>query len=91
MNLCYLDVENLNFGIDECDEFNSFEDKENPTPTSNPQFVPSCNSDHVGKKLEVRVGKHTFLVWNHFTIINKENSKGDVENVAQCKYCKKYI
>ena len=83
----YLDVENLNFGIDECEEFNPFEYEENLTPTSNPQSVPSSNSEHVGKK--PRVSKRTSLVWNHFTIINKENSKGEVENVAQCKYCKK--
>ena len=69
----YLDVENLNFGIDECDEFNPFEGEENPTTTSNSQSVPSSNSNHVGKKLWV--SKRTFLVWNHFTIINKENSK----------------
>ena len=81
----YLDVENLNFSIDECGEFNQFEYEENPTPTSNPQSVPFSNSEHVGKK--PRVSKRTFLVWNHFTIINKENSKGEVENVAQCKYC----
>ena len=75
-----LDVENLNFGIDECEEFNPFEYEENLTPTSNPQSVPSSNSEHVGKK--PRVSKHTSLVWNHFTIINKENSKGEVENVT---------
>ena len=85
----YLDVENLNFDINECEEFNPFEYEENPTPTSNPQFVPSSNSEHVGKK--PRVSKRIFLVWNHFTIINKENSKGQVENVAQRKYCKKYL
>ena len=86
----YLDVENLNFGIDECEEFNPFEYEENLTPTtSNPQSVPSSNSEHVGKK--PRVSKRTSFVWNHFTIINKENSKGEVENVAQCKYCKKNI
>ena len=82
----YLDIENLNFGIDECEEFNPFEYEENITPTSNPKSVPSSNSEHVGKK--PRVSKRTSLVWNHFTIINKENSKGEVENVAQCKYCK---
>ena len=43
----YLDVENLNFGIDECEEFNPFEYEENLTPTSNPQSVPSSNSEHV--------------------------------------------
>ena len=53
----YLDVENLNFGIDECDEFNPFEYEENPTPTSNSQSVPS-NSKHLGKK--PRVSKHLF-------------------------------
>ena len=46
----YLDVENLNFDIDECDEFNPLEDKENPTPTSNPQSITFSKSDHVGKK-----------------------------------------
>ena len=54
----YLDVENLNFGIDECDEFNSFEYEENPTPISNSQFVPSYNSKHLGKK--PRFSKHLF-------------------------------
>ena len=49
----YLDVENLNFGIDKCDQFNPFENEENPTPTSNSQSVPSSNSDHVGKNLAV--------------------------------------
>ena len=47
--------------------------EENLTPTSNPQSIPSSNSEHVGKK--PRVSKRTSLVWNHFTIINKENSK----------------
>ena len=46
----YLDVENINFGIDESDEFNLFEDEEDPTSTSNPQSVPSSNSDHIEKK-----------------------------------------
>ena len=50
MDVHYLDVESLNFGIDECYEFNPFEDEENPTPTCNPQPIPSSNSDHVGKK-----------------------------------------
>ena len=50
MDPCYLGVENLNFGIDDCGKFNPFEYEENPTPTSNPQSVPSSNSEHVGKK-----------------------------------------
>ena len=50
MDLRFLDVENLNFGIDECEKFNPFEYEENPTPTSNPQSVPSSNFKHVGKK-----------------------------------------
>ena len=50
MDLRFLDVENLNFGIDECDKFNPFEYEENPTPTSNPQSVPSSNFKHVRKK-----------------------------------------
>ena len=41
----YLDVENLNFGIDEYEEFNPFEYEENLTPTSNPQSAPSSNSN----------------------------------------------
>ena len=56
----YLHVENLNFGIDECDEFNPFEDEENPNPTSNPQSVHSSNSDHVGKI--PRISERTSLV-----------------------------
>ena len=37
----YLDVENLNFGIDECEEFNPFEYEENLTPlvTLNPSLL----------------------------------------------------
>ena len=35
----YLDVENLDFGIDACNDFNSFEDDETPTSSS----VPSSN------------------------------------------------
>ena len=70
MNHPYLDVENLNFGIDKCDKFNPFEDEENSTPTSNPQCVSSSNSDNVGKKL--RVSKRTSLVWNHNTNIVKK-------------------
>ena len=81
----YLDVKNLKFGIDKCGDFNLFEYEKNPTtPTSNSQFVPSSNSEHVEKK--PRVSKRTSLVLNHFTIINKENSKGGVENVVQYKY-----
>ena len=39
MDLCYLDIKNLNFGIDECYKFEHFEDDENPTPTN----IPSSN------------------------------------------------
>ena len=39
MNPHYLDVENLEFGIDACNDFNSFEDDETPTSSS----VPSSN------------------------------------------------
>ena len=29
------------------------------------------------------------MVWNHFTIINRQNTRWEVENLAECKYCKK--
>ena len=43
MNSRYLYVENFDFNIDECNEFEPFEDKENPTPTSVPLSNPSSN------------------------------------------------
>ena len=43
--LHHLDVENLNFGIDACNEFNPFEDDETPTslvsfPLTFPNPIP---------------------------------------------------
>ena len=32
MDFCYLNVENLDFGINECNEFNPIEDEENAPP-----------------------------------------------------------
>ena len=55
----YLDVENLDFGIDECNEFNLFEYEETPTSTS----VPSSNlpqPDPTSKRREV--SKCTYVV-----------------------------
>ena len=86
MNPHYLDVENLEFGIDACNDFNSFEDDETPTSSS----VPSSNlsqPNFIGKR--PRASRRTSVVWNHFTIINRQNTRGEGENLAKCKYCKK--
>ena len=75
----HLDVENLDFGIDACNEFNPFEDDEIPTSSS----VPSSDLSQpnpIGKK--PRASRCTSVVWNHFTIINRQNTRGEVENVA---------
>ena len=76
----------FDFGINECNEFNPFEDEETPTPSS----VPPSNLSQpnpIGKW--PRVSSPTSIVWNHITIINKQNTRGEVENLAECKYCKK--
>ena len=82
----HLDLENLDFSIDECNEFNPFEDEEIPIPSSvPPSNLPQTNP--IGKRPSG--SRHTSIVWNHFTIINRQNTKGDVENLAENKYCKK--
>ena len=66
MDLCYLDIKNLNFGIDECYKFEHFEDDENPTPTN----IPSSNLPNL--ILQVKkpmVNSRISVAWNHFTII----------------------
>ena len=86
----YLDVENLNYGIDEYNEFNPFED--HPTPTSAPSSNQPSNipqPDPIGKK--PRTSRRTSIVWKHFSIVNKTNIRGGVEDLAECKYCKKNI
>ena len=86
MDLRHLDVENLDFGIDECNEFNPFEYEETPTPSS----VPHSNFSQpnpIGKW--PRVSRRTYVVWNHYTIINRQNTTWEVENLAYCKYFKK--
>ena len=84
----HLDVENLDFGIDACNEFNPFEDDKISTyssvsPSNLPQPNPICRRP--------RASRRTSILWNHFTIINRQNTRGEVENLAECKYCKKHI
>ena len=82
----HLDVENLDFGIDACNEFNPFEDDKTPTSSSVPlSSLPQPNP--IGKR--PRASRRTSIVWNHFTITNRQNTRGEVENLAECKYCKK--
>ena len=86
MDLHHLDVENLDFGIDACNEFNPFEDDETPTSFS----VPPTNLSQPNPTGKIpRASKCTSIVWNHFTIINRQNSREGVENLTKCKYCKK--
>ena len=64
----YLDVENLNYGIDEYNEFNHFEDHLIPisAPSSNqPSNIPQ--PDPIGKK--PRTSRRTSIVWKHFSIV----------------------
>ena len=82
----HLNVENLDFGIDACNEFNHFEDDETPT-SSSVLFSNLPQPNPISKR--PRASRHTSIVWNHFTIINRQNTRGDVENLAKCKYCKK--
>ena len=86
--LHHLDVENLNFGIDACNEFNPFEDDETPTFSNIP---PSNILQPNPTSKRPRASRHTSIVWNHFTIINRQNIRGEVENLVECKYCKKNI
>ena len=83
-----LDVENIDFGIDACNEFNPFEDDETPISSSvTPSNLPQPNL--TGKR--PWASRRTSIVWNHFTIINRQNIRGEVENLVECKYCKKNI
>ena len=68
----YLDIENLDYGSDEYDEFNPFE--YHPTPTSALSSNQPSNQP---------------VVWKHFSIVNKKNIRGEVEDQVECKYCKK--
>ena len=80
----YLYVENLDYGIDEYNEFNHFED--HPTPTS----APSSNipqPDPISKR--PRTSRCTSVVWKLFSIVNKKNIRGEVEDLAEYKYYKK--
>ena len=88
MDPYHLDVENLDFGIDACNEFNPFEDDETPTSSSVP-FSNLPQPNPTGKR--PRASRCTSIVWNHFTIINRQNIRGEVENLVECKYCKKNI
>ena len=55
----YLDVENLDFDIDECNEFNPFEYEETPTSNSvSPSNLPQ--PDPTGKR--PKVSKCTYVV-----------------------------
>ena len=75
----HLDVENLDFGIDACNEFNPFEDDETPTSSSVPHSnLPQPNP--IGKR--PKASRRTSIVWNHLTIINIQNIRGKVENLA---------
>ena len=68
MDPYHLDVENLDFGIDACNEFNPCEDDKTPTSSSvPPSSLPQPNP--IGKI--PRVSRRTSIVWNHFTIINR--------------------
>ena len=90
MNLHYIDVENLDYGINEYNEFNPFE--YHPTPTSAPFSNQPFNlpqPDPIGKR--PRTSRHTSVVWKHFSIVNKKYIRGEVEDLAECKYCKKNI
>ena len=65
----HLNVENLDFGIDACNEFNPFEDDEIPTSSSVPPFnFPQPNP------ISKRPSRCTSIAWNHFTIINRQNT-----------------
>ena len=75
----HLDVKNLDFGIDACSEFNPFEDDKIPTSSSVPPFdLPQPNP--ICKR--PRASRRTSILWNHFTIINRQNTRGKVENLA---------
>ena len=59
MDPYHLDVENLDFGIDACNEFNPFEYDETPTSSSvTPSNLPQPNP--TGQRL--RDIRHTFIL-----------------------------
>ena len=59
MDPYHLDVANLDFGIDACNEFNPFEDDEIPTSSSVPlSDLPQPNP--IGKR--PRASRRTFVV-----------------------------
>ena len=78
----YLDVENLDYSIDEYNEFNHFE--EHPTPTSaasSNQLYNLPQPDPTGKR--PRTSRCTFVVWKHFCLVNKKiYIRGEVEDLA---------
>ena len=79
MDPCHLNVENLDFGIDKCNEFNPFEDDETSTSSSvPPSNLPQPNP--IGTR--PKVSKRTCVVWNHSTITKRQNTRGQVENIA---------
>ena len=79
MDLHHLNVENLDFGINAYNEFNHFEDDETATFSSvSSSNLPQPNP--IGQRLKAI--RHTFTLWNHFTIINRQNTRGEVENLA---------
>ena len=61
-------------------------DEEIPTPSS-VSFSNLSQPNPTGKRL--RASRRISIVWNHFTTINRQNTKGEVENLAKYKYCKK--
>ena len=67
----YIYVENLDYGIDEYNKFNTFEEHSTPTsaPSSNqPSNLPQ--PDPIGKR--PRTCRRTSVVWKHFSIVNKK-------------------
>ena len=62
------------------------EDEEIPNPSS-VSFSNLAQPNPIGKRL--RASRRISIVWNHFTTINRQNTKGEVENIAEFKYCKK--
>ena len=62
----------------------------NPTPISSPSSNQPSNipqPDPIGNR--PRASRRTSIVWKHFSIVNKKNIRGGVEDQAECKYCKK--
>ena len=69
----HLDVENFDFGIDACNEFNPFEDAETPTSSNvPPSNLPQPNP--TGKR--PRVSRHTSMELLHYNKWTKYKMRG---------------